>query len=308
MRAAVVTALCFAGAATAQELSLPAGAALMAETVEPATDVPFPTAAWGAFDPVTARAEGTVTRRVWRIPSESLTTLQILDPLRDELEAAGYAVDFECADIACGGFDFRFALDLIGEPDMHVDLGDFRYLAASQDGMRVALVVSRSEAAGFVHLTAVAPEDAPFDVVPLTPVAPVAVPTTDIPPAGGLAAALAAEGHAVLEGLDFGTGASQLGPGPFPALDELAEWLRSNAEARAVLVGHTDASGALEANIAISRARAQSVRDRLVETYGIEPARLSADGVGYLSPRAPNDTEAGRQANRRVEVVLTATR
>jgi OOP family OmpA-OmpF porin len=127
-------------------------------------------------------------------------------------------------------------------------------------------------------------------------------------PAGGLAAALAAEGHAVLEGLDFGTGASQLGPGPFPALDELAEWLRSNAEARAVLVGHTDASGALEANIAISRARAQSVRDRLVEAYGIEPARLSADGVGYLSPRAPNDTEAGRQANRRVEVVLTATR
>jgi OOP family OmpA-OmpF porin len=308
MRAAVVTALCFAGAATAQELSLPAGAALMAETVEPATDVPFPTAAWGAFDPVTARAEGTVTRRVWRIPSESLTTLQILDPLRDELEAAGYAVDFECADIACGGFDFRFALDLIGEPDMHVDLGDFRYLAASQDGMRVALVVSRSEAAGFVHLTAVAPEDAPFGVVPIAPVAPVAVPTPDIPPAGGLAAALAAEGHAVLEGLDFGTGASQLGPGPFPVLDELAEWLRSNAEARAVLVGHTDASGALEANIAISRARAQSVRDRLVETYGIEPARLSADGVGYLSPRAPNDTEAGRQANRRVEVVLTATR
>ncbi|MCU0855302.1 MAG: hypothetical protein MUF63_10455, partial [Rhodobacteraceae bacterium] len=67
--AAVTAVLCLAGAASAQELSLPAGAALMAETVEPATDVPFPTAAWGAFDPVTARAEGTVTRRVWRIPS-----------------------------------------------------------------------------------------------------------------------------------------------------------------------------------------------------------------------------------------------
>jgi OOP family OmpA-OmpF porin len=294
--------------ATAQELSLPAGAALVAETVESATDVPFPTAAWGSFDPVTARAEGTVARQVWRIPSESLTTLQILDPLRDGLEAAGYTVDFECADVACGGFDFRFALDLIGEPDMHVDLGDFRYLAASQDGTRLALVVSRSEAAGFVHLTAVAPANAPaVPVAPTVPVAPVAVQSPDAVPAGGLAAALAAEGHAVLEGLDFGTGDSQLGLGPFPALDELAAWLQSNPGQRAILVGHTDASGALDANVAISRARAQSVRVRLIEAYGIAPDRLSADGVGYLSPRAPNDTEAGRQANRRVEVVLTAT-
>jgi OOP family OmpA-OmpF porin len=307
-------AICLAGAAVAQELALPPGAVVVAEAVDPATDVPFPTAAWGRFDPVTARAEGTVTRRVWRIPSESLTTLQLLQPLRRQLEAKGYAILFECADTTCGGFDFRFALDLIGEPDMHVDLGDFRYLAASQDGTRVALVVSRSEAAGFVHLTAVGAANAPVPVVqaPVAPVAPVAppspvvVPMPDAGPAGGLAATLAATGHAVLEGLDFGTGASQLGPGPFPALEELADWLQANPGATVVLVGHTDASGALDANISLSRARAQSVRSRLIDAYGIAPARLSADGVGYLSPRAPNDTEAGRQANRRVEVVLRA--
>jgi OOP family OmpA-OmpF porin len=186
---------------------------------------------------------------------------------------------------------------------MHVDLGDFRYLAAAKDDTRVAIVVSRSDAAGFVHLTAVTPLDAP---VPVTPVAPVAVPASDAP-TGSLASSLAAEGHAVLEGLDFGTGASQLGTGPFAALEDLAAWLGANPEARAILVGHTDASGALAANVALSRARAQSVRSRLIEAYGIAPERLSADGVGFLSPRAPNDTEAGRQANRRVEVVLTAT-
>ena len=309
---AALAVLCLSGAASAQELSLPAGAALVAESIELATDVPFPTAAWGAFDPVEARAEGTVTRRVWRIPSESLTTLQILDPLRGQLEAEGYAVDFDCADTACGGFDFRFALDLIGEPDMHVDLGDYRYLAASKNGTRAALVVSRSDVAGFVHLTTVTPMGAQAPTAQVAPDAPDAVPMPDAPrpvaPSGSLAAALATEGHAVLEGLDFGTGASQLGPGPFPALAELADWLRANPDERAILVGHTDASGALDANIAISRARAQSVRDRLIEAYGIAPERLSADGVGYLSPRAPNDTEAGRQANRRVEVVLTATR
>ena len=45
---------------------------------------------------------------------------------------------------------------------------------------------------------------------------------------------------------------------------------------------------------------------RLVEAHDIAPGRLAAEGVGYLAPRAPNDTEDGRAANRRVEVVLQA--
>jgi OOP family OmpA-OmpF porin len=46
------------------------------------------------------------------------------------------------------------------------------------------------------------------------------------------------------------------------------------------------------------------VRDRLVAEHGIAPERLSAEGVGWLAPRATNATEAGREANRRVEAVV----
>ncbi|MGI1664129.1 OmpA family protein [Palleronia sp. KMU-117] len=305
-------AVLLAGAAWAQDLVLPAASALVAEQVDPATDTPFPTAAWGAFDPVSARASGTVTRRVWRIASEGLTTLQILGPLRDQLVAAGYAVDFECADIACGGFDFRFALELIGEPDMHVDLGDFRYLAASRgvDGSsgRVALVVSRSHAAGFVHLTSIAPAE-PGAAAPQSGAPQVTAPPLPGPPTStnGLAGAIATTGHAVLGDLVFATGSSELGPGPFASLDALADWLTDRPEVTVVLVGHTDASGSLDQNVALSRARARAVRDRLISAYGIAADRLGAEGVGYLAPRAPNDTDAGRQLNRRVEVILPAT-
>jgi OOP family OmpA-OmpF porin len=70
------------------------------------------------------------------------------------------------------------------------------------------------------------------------------------------------------------------------------------------LVGHTDAEGGLAANIDLSRRRAAAVRDRLVAQHGIAAERLSAEGVGWLAPRATNATEAGREANRRVEAVV----
>jgi OOP family OmpA-OmpF porin len=75
-----------------------------------------------------------------------------------------------------------------------------------------------------------------------------------------------------------------------------------------VLVGHTDASGGLAGNTALSRARAASVRDRLMAEYAVPAAQITAEGVGYLAPRATNKTEDGRARNRRVEAILTSTR
>ena len=70
------------------------------------------------------------------------------------------------------------------------------------------------------------------------------------------------------------------------------------------LVGHTDNVGSLAANITLSKDRAKAVIDRLVEKYGVNPSQMSWDGVGYLSPIASNNTEKGRELNRRVEVVI----
>lgn len=114
-------------------------------------------------------------------------------------------------------------------------------------------------------------------------------------------------GAVVLAGLDFGTGAVDLTEGRYGSLAALADWLGRNPDKTVVLVGHTDASGGLDANIAVSKRRAASVRARLIGVYGIPPNQVEAQGVGYLSPVASNLTEEGRQKNRRVEAVLTST-
>jgi OOP family OmpA-OmpF porin len=71
------------------------------------------------------------------------------------------------------------------------------------------------------------------------------------------------------------------------------------------IVGHTDSSGGLDGNIAISRQRAAAVIKRLVVDFGAPRARLTAAGMGYLAPIASNLTQEGREANRRVEAVVT---
>ena len=69
-------------------------------------------------------------------------------------------------------------------------------------------------------------------------------------------------------------------------------------------MGHTDNVGSLDANIALSRSRAEAVRARLIEAHGVDGARIEARGIGYLAPAAANDTAEGRETNRRVEAVL----
>jgi OOP family OmpA-OmpF porin len=123
-----------------------------------------------------------------------------------------------------------------------------------------------------------------------------------------IGALLESAGRAVLEGVAFETGSSRLSNGEeVPALEALAEYLKANPSRRVMLVGHTDASGRLEANIAISRSRARAVLEYLTGTLDVPAGQLSSDGVGYLMPLAPNLTEEGRARNRRVEAVLIST-
>ena len=110
-----------------------------------------------------------------------------------------------------------------------------------------------------------------------------------------------------LEDLVFASGSSALAAGEYASLQGLAAWLRENPALTVALVGHTDASGGLEGNIALSRKRADAVRQYLIGAENIPAAQVEAQGVGYLSPRASNLDEAGREKNRRVEVMLTST-
>ncbi len=76
-----------------------------------------------------------------------------------------------------------------------------------------------------------------------------------------------------------------------------------NPEATMTITGHTDDAGSLEANQALSEARAQAMADYII-AGGIDPARIRTEGKGETEPIASNESEDGRAKNRRIEVEL----
>ena len=294
--------------AGAQTLQFPGNASLRQEVTSPLDSYAMPVDIWTDGALPTQVVEGELTRQAWRIATSSLTTLQVLRPLREQLRNDGYDILFECQTEACGGFDFRFGVETLAPPAMQVDIGNYRFLAAAREGDEgtayVSLFVSRTAQAGFVQVTQVLPA-ATESTAPLAEATapPVGQTQEDRSP---LASRLDVLGHAVLEDLTFDTGSSQLGQGDFASLAALADYLADRPNRRVALVGHTDAEGSLDGNIALSKRRAGSVLERLVSDYGVSRRQLAAEGMGYLSPVASNLTDAGRTANRRVEVIITS--
>jgi outer membrane protein OmpA-like peptidoglycan-associated protein len=101
----------------------------------------------------------------------------------------------------------------------------------------------------------------------------------------------------------FDVDQSVLKPGGMQQLTRVAEFLRQNPDRNVLIEGHTDSTAPDSYNLALSQRRANAVEDFLI-TQGVEPTRIMATGYGEQLPIASNDTAAGRQANRRVEIVV----
>lgn len=289
----------------ALEAALPAGAQ---ETVR-VTDPPGPHAiAIGPAGPMAPPPErvqnGTRLRIAWAWPAGNADTIE--SGLTDALDTSGFTPLYTCRTQTCGGFDFRLALPVLPLPDMAVDLGDFRYMAAAREDppALAALLLSAGPATTHAQFTLVT-------TVPEASEAPqpsIASPPQDQPteqnqPAeGGLATRLETVGRAVLEGLDFAPGGTALTQGDAGRLSALVAWLAADPARRVALVGHTDWTGSPDANMALSRARAAAVAAAL-EDMGATPAQITVAGVGPFAPRSANSDPDGLSANRRVEVV-----
>jgi len=109
-----------------------------------------------------------------------------------------------------------------------------------------------------------------------------------------------------LDGIDFSKvsfdrGSASLTADSQAALLQLAQVLRTYPQFRIRISGHTDNTGRAEVNLRISRQRASSVANFLVDN-GIDTDRIIAQGYGATRPIEDNSTEAGRTANRRIEI------
>lgn len=106
-------------------------------------------------------------------------------------------------------------------------------------------------------------------------------------------------------GILFQTGKATLSESSKDALTKFAQTLIDYPDTDVMIYGHTDNTGSDAINQPLSENRAKAVKDFLV-SKGVDAKRLTTQGMGSTSPVATNDTEAGRQQNRRVEIAITA--
>lgn len=105
-----------------------------------------------------------------------------------------------------------------------------------------------------------------------------------------------------LEPVYFESGGEAVRPQSFPTLDAVASVIVATPAMRVQVDAHTDSMASRD-NVALSQRRAEWVRSWLIKR-GVAPERLTARGFGSTRPVATNDTQVGRQLNRRVEFVI----
>jgi hypothetical protein len=291
---------------------LPPGATLAAEDAVTFAVTSLPEGPWAGGPPPAVGAEGAVTRRAWRVAEGGLTPDQLLAPIRDALVADGFTVLYTCADRACGGYDFRFGLDLLPAPAMFVDLGNYRYLVAeadTEDGRRlVAVVTSTGLGAGYVHVTTVDPA-----------AQPVALPDLQGPPAPDAAAPAPWSPHRLRRispsassptATSCSTGSTSRRAPP-PSRPTATKASSSSPPSSPRTPPPRSSSSATRTPPARSPptprcpapGRRRSARDSSAPTAS-DGDRITAEGAGFLAPVASNLTPEGQAANRRVEAVL----
>ena len=118
---------------------------------------------------------------------------------------------------------------------------------------------------------------------------------------------LTEKGRVVLDGILFEFDKATLKAESRTALEAIAQYLKANPTKGFFVVGHTDAVGGFAYNQQLSADRAKAVVEALTTSYGVAAGRLEAHGIGPLVPVFSNDSDAGRDRNRRVELVERPT-
>ena len=292
----IISFLMLPFSAHALELSMPVGLEQVAQNKSALETIELPVNVWNGSNVPNVKLAGAVTHTAFQSNIASKPDI-VAAALLKQLIEQGYTLGLQCADQACGGYDFRFALPIMLPPAMYIDLGNYTFLSAYKGkGQAVWILVSQSLNNTHMQITRVRPTgdvDVKFSALPI-PKSP-----------DQLLGQLPEAGHFILSDLSFEAGSANLNDDTFPSLLALAQFLGENLDQSVVLVGHTDSSGSYDKNLELSRQRAQAVQAMLLAQFpDIMPERVAYKGIGYLAPIASNATAEGREMNRRVEVII----
>ena len=235
---------------------------------------------------------GRTITKVFQIDGTSLTLDQMLQPIITHLNDKQFSIELYCNTNVCGGFNFRKNLTVSNPPFMLVNVANYSVITAVKNSSAISLVASKLGNTIYLQILSIGTTDNDLILQDQEPLK------------DNYSSKLKEDGAIVLDDLIYRSGSADLGPGPFESLSALANFLKDTPSSSIILVGHSDAIGELRKNIELSRNRAQAVVDRLIKDYGIDQSRISAQGIGFLSPKTNNSTEKSRKKNRRVEAIL----
>ncbi|MDA3943482.1 MAG: OmpA family protein [Bacteroidetes bacterium] len=112
---------------------------------------------------------------------------------------------------------------------------------------------------------------------------------------------LLTEGKLISYGIYFDSGKALVKPESYASIKEIANVMNENPELKIAITGHTDSDGNDDSNLDLSKRRAKSVKDYLVDQFKVDASRISTDGKGESMPIDSNATPFGKAKNRRVE-------
>lgn len=229
------------------------------------------------------RVRGNLTRILYEV-SSGFTGQDVYDFFVEQMESRGYRELFTCTGRACGSSEY-WANDIFGNRILYGPVRNQFYLAMGSEPpgqfFVSAYVITRINRQLLAYLEIIELEDAAVNPVEAGP--------------GFMLEQLRETGGVIVPELAFGAGdrlAEDAG------LDAVAELLRLDPELRLIIVAHLQGEGDLEQLLARSEARAQAVRQSLLE-QGIDAVRLTARGLGPLAPLC-----AAADCAERVELVL----
>ena len=101
----------------------------------------------------------------------------------------------------------------------------------------------------------------------------------------------------------FDSGSATIQTQSYGIIRQISQVLQQETSMKLKIIGHTDADGSDEANVTLSKKRAEAVKNALITVYNIGADRLQTDGKGESIPVGDNTTSAGKAQNRRVEFI-----